>query len=94
MMSEMVERVGQAIMRAGDLWRMQQSGTGPTLAAAMGAAAIAAMQEPTEGMVCEGDDAMDWDFSDAIGRYFVHYHQGDAAKSWRAMIDEALREEG
>lgn len=42
------------------------------------------------GNIMSWDDAMEWDSSDANGSWFVHYSDGDSAKSWRAMIDEAL----
>jgi hypothetical protein len=56
-------------------------------------AAIEAMRQPTEAMVKEGDDAMNWDSSDTNGSWFVRYLEGDAAKSWSAMIDAALKDE-
>lgn len=45
--------------------------------------------EPTKEMVEAGDEAMDWDSSDTNGRWYVHYSDGDAAKSWAAMLAAA-----
>jgi len=53
---------------------------------------ISALREPTDDMIQAGDDAMDWDSSDVNCSYYVHYRDGDAAKSWRAMIDYVLKE--
>ena len=62
----------------------------PAYARQIAEAVMVAMRTPTDSMIEAGDDAMDWDSSDTNGSYFVHYHDGDAAKSWEAMIDTAL----
>lgn len=94
-MSEMVTRVARAIWPAVKGITLTEWENAHPLAKEVmlgkARAAIEAMREPTEKMIAEGDSAMDWDSSDATGQWYVHYHDGDAAKSWQAMIDEALK---
>ena len=47
-------------------------------------------KEPTPEMIEAGDGAIDWDSSDVNGSWYVHYSDGDARKSWEAMIEVAV----
>jgi hypothetical protein len=72
-MSEMVERVAQALADA-----EYRSYDGDANHYEMARAAIAAMREPTDDMICAAkDEDMAWNVGDV----------------WRAMIDEALADE-
>lgn len=73
-MSEMVQRV-EAVLRE-KLRLVRDHGPPPTLAD-IARAAIAAMREPTEGMV-------------SLSRSQKPYDR-DCAETWPEMIDEALR---
>ena len=68
MTNEMIARVGKAIREADAL------GHSPALAA------IAAMREPTEGMIARADDMLD-----------RTHHVCSPRDVWQAMIDEARR---
>jgi hypothetical protein len=68
MINEMVARVGKAIREADAL------GRSPALAA------IAAMREPTEGMIAKADGVIE------------QHHDCLARDVWQSMIDEAMKE--
>ena len=74
----------------GTEWGSRLQGSVTSLVTMM-RAALAAIREPTDAMKKAGDDAMDWESSDTTGQYYANYADGDCAKSWAAMIDEALR---
>ncbi len=78
-MSEMIERVAEAIEALG-------YANGRTVMLEIARVAIAAMREPTETMLKAGneDGAWLWDTDNALDG-------SDAMLIWRAMIDEALR---
>lgn len=91
-MSEMIERVAQAIDPlpwtdlARDHWRKGGVEEGKEAARAKARAAIEAMREPTEAMVKAG--TIGWDPMDGSGVRPVF----DPTKPYEAMIDAALND--
>ena len=81
-MSEMIERVAQAIREAEWQWGSQ---SGKEQHLAMAHAAIAAMREPTSEMCTQGHVAME-EFTQRIE------HRRVMPVIWQAMIDAALGE--
>jgi hypothetical protein len=88
-MSEMVERVKLALRE-----ELKRIGYGvgtinaAQLADALARAAIAAMRQPTEDMVCAGDEQIIAALHDVTG--FLR-NPTPAEAAWQAMIDEALK---
>lgn len=74
-MSEMIERVGRVIADA------EGYAYAPHPYDKYAIAAIAAMREPTEAMIESGSD----------GRQPGNSRWGNTTKTWKAMIDEAMK---
>ena len=83
-MSEMIERVARALSKARSIVGAPQDPS--PVDRYLARAAIAAMREPTEGMVKGGRNTADCDVN-----VFASYYS-DTIAFWRRMIDAALRD--
>jgi len=87
-MSEMMDRVAQAMDKAGEKFVADNpDGSNDSLMAALARAVIEAQREPTEAMLKSAMAPYAHDIDDKMRAAF----RATIVKYWQAMIDEALR---